>query len=113
MRGACEIPEVVSIGFVFVINKRQTNLKPTKKLTLAFNSCLLYLVRMITSKRRNITLSDDAWNNAGKLAEGMNMSRSGVIEILLKYAVASGQMSFSKLLERVFADALEVLKKKK
>lgn len=68
---------------------------------------------MIKSRRRNITLSDEAWEDAGKIADDMGMSRSAVIEMLLKYAGASEKMSLSKVMEKIFSDALEVLKKKK
>ena len=73
----------------------------------------MYLIRMTTVKRRNITLSDEAWATAGKIAVDMGLSRSQLIEMLLKYAGATGQMSFSKVIEKVFGDAIEILKKKK
>ncbi len=65
---------------------------------------------METKARRNIYLSDEAWESIGKLAKDLHTSRSAVIELMAVKLEEAETQPLGKVVQGVIAEVLDLFK---
>lgn len=65
---------------------------------------------METKTRRNIYLSDEAWDSIGKLAKDLRTSRSAVIELMAVKLEEAETEPLGKVIQGVLVEVLDLFK---
>jgi len=67
---------------------------------------------METRQTHTITVTQEAWDNAGVIAHEMNISRSRLFEMMVGYLQKAEKQSFGDFLGDVLKDVSVMLRKK-
>lgn len=67
---------------------------------------------MDTRKTHTITVTQEAWDNAGIIAHEMNISRSRLFEMMVGYLQKAEIQSFGDFLSDVLKDVSMMIRKK-